>query len=106
MKLEQRIMIGTEIAGEGNARDDSIEHPAHGDAVQIARVSGEASLWSLDTFRCESIALRSHWVMVVMDQFTRRIIGRCNAGRTLMQAATENPGTSAAARILAGIPAI
>jgi len=29
------------------------------------------SLWSLDFFRCESILLKSHWVMVVMDQFTR-----------------------------------
>ena len=26
-------------------------------------------------FRCESLILRTHWVMVVMDQFTRRIIG-------------------------------
>ena len=33
------------------------------------------SLWSLDLFRCESILLRSHWVLVVMDVFTRRIIG-------------------------------
>jgi len=33
------------------------------------------SLWSVDLFRCESIRLKSHWVMVVMDQFTRRIIG-------------------------------
>ena len=33
------------------------------------------SLWSLDLFRTESILLRSHWVMVIMDQFTRRIIG-------------------------------
>jgi len=33
------------------------------------------SLWSVDFFRCESISLKSHWVMVVMDQFTRRIIG-------------------------------
>ncbi len=33
------------------------------------------SLWSIDLFRCESILLRSHWVMVVMDIFTRRIIG-------------------------------
>ena len=31
------------------------------------------SLWSIDLFRCESILLNSHWV--VMDQFTRRIIG-------------------------------
>jgi transposase InsO family protein len=33
------------------------------------------SLWSVDFFRCESLILRSHWVMVVMDQFSRRIIG-------------------------------
>jgi hypothetical protein len=33
------------------------------------------SLWSCDLFRCESAVLRTHWVLVVMDQFTRRIIG-------------------------------
>lgn len=33
------------------------------------------SLWSIDLFRCESIMLKSHWVLVVMDQFTRRLIG-------------------------------
>ena len=26
-------------------------------------------------FRCESITLKTHWVLVVMDQLTRRIIG-------------------------------
>jgi transposase InsO family protein len=33
------------------------------------------SLWSVDLFLCESLLLRTHWVMVVMDQFTRRFIG-------------------------------
>jgi putative transposase len=38
------------------------------------------SLWSVDLFRYETIgpasrALKSHWVMVVLDQYTRRIIG-------------------------------
>ena len=33
------------------------------------------SLFSVDLFRCESILLRSHWVLLVMDVFTRRIIG-------------------------------
>ena len=43
------------------------------------------SLWSLDLFRCESArcesatcesaTLRTHWVLVMMDQYTRRIIG-------------------------------
>ena len=32
------------------------------------------SLWSVDLFRCESLLLRSHWVLVVIDVFTRRII--------------------------------
>jgi putative transposase len=31
-------------------------------------------LWSVDLFRCESILLKSYWVMVVMDVYTRRII--------------------------------
>jgi transposase InsO family protein len=33
------------------------------------------SLWSVDLFRAESITLKTHWVMVIMDQYTRRIIG-------------------------------
>ena len=33
------------------------------------------SLWSLDLFCCESILLNTHWVMVVMDQYTRRVVG-------------------------------
>ena len=33
------------------------------------------SLWSIDLFRCESISLQTYWVMVIMDQFSRRIIG-------------------------------
>src|SRR5437762_844480 len=33
------------------------------------------SLWSADLFRCESLSLRTHWVLVVMDQCTRRIVG-------------------------------
>ena len=33
------------------------------------------SLHSIDLFRCESVALRTYWVLIVMDQYTRRIIG-------------------------------
>ena len=33
------------------------------------------SVCCLDLFRCESLFLRSHWVMAVMDHFSRRIIG-------------------------------
>jgi transposase InsO family protein len=35
------------------------------------------SLWSVDLFHCESILLRSHWVLIVLDVFTRRIVGLC-----------------------------
>jgi len=41
------------------------------------------SLWSVDLFRCESILLRSHWVLVVIDVFTRRIIGFGIAGECI-----------------------
>ena len=33
------------------------------------------SVWSADLFRCESVLLKSHWAMVVMDLFTRRFVG-------------------------------
>jgi putative transposase len=33
------------------------------------------SLWSVDLFRWESAILVTHWVLVVMDQCTRRIVG-------------------------------
>jgi putative transposase len=33
------------------------------------------SLWSVDLFRVESILLQTHWVLLVMDVYTRRIIG-------------------------------
>ena len=33
------------------------------------------SPWSLDLFRAESIHLKSHWVRVIMDQFSRKMIG-------------------------------
>ena len=32
------------------------------------------SLWSVDLFRAESITLKTHWIMVVIDQYTRRIV--------------------------------
>jgi transposase InsO family protein len=41
--------------------------------VRIAHAKD--SLWSVDLFRCESILLHSYWVLVVIDVFTRRIIG-------------------------------
>ncbi len=48
---------------------------SHGQSWLSFLAQTKDSLWSLDIFRCESIQLRSHWVMLVMDVFTRRIIG-------------------------------
>jgi transposase InsO family protein len=51
--------------------------PASGGGPSWLSLIGHAtdSLWSVDLFRCESIVLRSYWVLVVMDQFTRRLVG-------------------------------
>ncbi|MFC1612029.1 integrase core domain-containing protein [Myxococcota bacterium] len=48
-----------------------------GDGPSWLTVIGHAkdSLWSVELFRCESILLQTLWILVVMDQFTRRIIG-------------------------------
>jgi hypothetical protein len=48
---------------------------SHGPSWLTFIAQTKASLWSLDLFRCESIHLRSHWVMLVMDVFTRPIVG-------------------------------
>ena len=49
---------------------------ANGDGPSSLTFLGHAkdSLHSLDLFRCESVALRTYWVLVVMDQYTRRVI--------------------------------
>ena len=49
--------------------------PGHGPSWLTFIGHLKDSLWSVDLFCCESITLKTHWVLVVMDQFTRRIIG-------------------------------
>ena len=51
---------------------DLVVHCVHLVALWLG---AKDSLWSLDLFRCESVALQTYWVLVVMDQYTRRIIG-------------------------------
>jgi hypothetical protein len=43
----------------------------------VACPAGEVkrSVAGVDLFRCESAVLRAYWVLVVMDQCTRRIVG-------------------------------
>ena len=70
------------------ASGDRVESSAQAAADRLAPSSGGTgpswlsfighttdSLWSVDLCRCESIVLRSYWVLVVMDQFTRRLVG-------------------------------
>jgi len=54
-------------------RPDDSDTNGHSWLTLIAQ--SKDSLWSVDLLRCESILLRSYWVMLVMDVFTRRIIG-------------------------------
>src|SRR2546426_2003794 len=93
----KRTLFRSEIllASNKHCRKDSIDSPTEPDLV-VRRILGmyyrpesgsggpswltllghmKDSLWSVDMFRCESLTLRTHWVLVVMDQFTRRIIG-------------------------------
>ena len=51
------------------------EHSDDGPSWLTFIGNAKDSLWSIDMFRCESILLNSHWVLVIMDQFTRRIVG-------------------------------
>src|SRR6516225_2084989 len=43
------------------------------------------SLWSCDLFRCESATLRTHWVLVVMDQFTLASLVLASSAASLME---------------------
>jgi hypothetical protein len=45
------------------------------------------SLWSIDLFCCESTTLKTHWVLVVMDVWSRRIIG-CSVNKGLVDGPT------------------
>ena len=51
--------------------------PEPGDGPSWLTFIGHAadSLWSLDFFRCESVLLQTHWIMLVMDQYSRKIKG-------------------------------
>jgi len=52
-------------------------HPGHPGGPSWLTFIGHCrdSLWSVDLFRCESLTLNSYWILVVMDQFSRSIVG-------------------------------
>jgi putative transposase len=61
------VAHGTIITSERN--------PRNAKELRIRHAHAKDSLWSVDLFRCESIVLHSYWVLVVMDQFTRKVVG-------------------------------
>ena len=80
-RIAQQIAhaFGVEI-GKAVVRRILAQHfrrPSGGDGPSWLTLIGDTkdSLWSVDLFRCESIVLKSYWVMAVMDLFTRRIVG-------------------------------
>jgi len=49
--------------------------PGNGPSWLTPIGNSKDKLWSLDFFRIESVSLSTYWAMIVMDQYTRRIIG-------------------------------
>ena len=70
------VQIDKDVVRRVLARHYVPEHPsAPGPSWLTFIAQAKDSLWSVDLFRCASILLRSHWVLVVIDVFTRRIVG-------------------------------
>jgi len=70
------VQIDKDIVRRVLATRHDPDHPgASGPSLLTFLSQTKDSLWSVDLFRCESILLRSHWVLVVIDVCTRRIIG-------------------------------
>ena len=70
------VQIDKDVVRRVLSAHDRPDHPHHsGPSWLTFFAQAKDSLWSVDLFRCESILLRSHWVIVVMDLFTRRIVG-------------------------------
>src|SRR5215469_10004545 len=59
----------------GNTRTKTLDSLTQISWLTFLGQAEDSFLWSIDLFRCESLSLGTHWVLVVMDQFTRRIIG-------------------------------
>ena len=70
------VQIDKDVVRRVLSAHDRPGHPHHsGPSWLTFFAQAKDSLWSVDLLRCESILPRSHWVLVVIDVFTRRIIG-------------------------------
>ena len=63
--MVRRILAAYYRPGSGDSGPSSLSFLGH----------SKDRLWRIDLSRCGSIQLKSHGVFVVMDQFTRRIVG-------------------------------
>jgi len=69
------LPINKDVARRILAARDQPKPDAAGPSWLTVLGHAKDSLWSLDLFRCESAILHTHWVLVVMDHCTRRIVG-------------------------------
>ena len=73
--LAFEVPIDTDVVRRVLATRDRPESNSNGPSWLTFLGHAKDRLWSIDLFRCESATLRSHGVLVVMDQYTRRIVG-------------------------------
>ena len=70
------MQIDKDVVGRVLATNYGPDHPDGSDPSWLTFIAqAEDSLWSFDLVRYQSILCRSHWVIVVIDVFNRRIIG-------------------------------
>jgi putative transposase len=69
------ISIGKDVVRRILAARDKPKPDAAGPSWLTVLGHAKDSLWSVDLFRCESAVLHTYWVLVVMDHWTRRIVG-------------------------------
>ena len=71
------IEIDKDVVRRASSLDRIGPTPYDGSGPSWLTFLGHAkdSLWSVDLFRCESVMLRTYWVLVVLDQYTRSIVG-------------------------------
>src|SRR5216684_4320906 len=74
-RIAQQIALAFAIPIDQDARHYPPEPASGGPSWLTFLGHMKDSLWSVDLFRCESATLRTHWILVVMDQCTRRILG-------------------------------
>jgi len=75
LRLAFGLNIDKDVVRRILAKHYRPENDGDGVSWLTAIALAKDSLWSIDLFRCESILLQSYWVMVVMDVFSRQLIG-------------------------------